>query len=76
MTNEFSESIGIGMRLIANELIILQALAADAPFSTTTQDSTATNTSFPGLHVFEPKDIALFYHHQPGERSHKLSINL
>ena len=61
--------------LIKNELIRLQALAADAFHRTITQESTAANASRSNLPIFEPGDIVPFYHHQYGGRIHKLPTN-
>ena len=50
----------VEMRLIADELIRIQASAADALQTTTTWETLTWNASWPGLTIFEPRDIVLF----------------
>ena len=61
------------MRLIANELFRLQALASASLVSTTSRESALCNANRPDLPTFELGSMVLFYHHWPGGRSHKLA---
>lgn len=71
MTNHGSSNAR--MRLIANELIFPQALAANFFLITTTKDSESQNPLCPKLLVYYLGDLVLFYQHQPGGRSHNLA---
>lgn len=61
------------MRLIANELFRLQALAASSLTTTTSRESERRNVDQPELPSFALDDMVLFSHHRPGGRSHKLA---
>ena len=63
-----------GMRLIANELFRLQALASSSLSAVTSREAEARNASRPDLPTFELGALVLFYHHRPGGRSHKLAL--
>lgn len=66
-------SANAGKRLVSNELICLQSLAANPLVCVTTYESTSQNNFHPDPIIHQLGTLLLFYHRRPSSRRHNLA---